>query len=279
MPILRRRCGRFFRNTSSGFKLHTHTHTHWHAHRRGSTGMKIKALRGLQSFDWLRKWWLPGQWSKINTSDTAQYSILIFGYTRWQAPRPYLSEIGRLQMFPAKEIKSPETGNDLSEPYEFNLMFPTPIGPGGYLQGYLRPETAQGIFLNYKCLWMQADASIMQHQSFLGGRWVAFINLPSRYCLEQNSNRLPFGVAQVGRSFRNEIAPRAGLTRQREFTQAEIEYFVNPKQKVGIQKKQVYKDLPDKRILGLFAKEEGVLFRSNGGGVLPSFHLRDWAFK
>eukprot|EP00435_Cladocopium_sp_Y103_P011787 s2550_g3.t1 len=51
------------------------------------------------------------------------------------------------------------------------------------------------------------------------------------YCLEQNSNRLPFGVAQVGRSFRNEIAPRAGLTRQREFTQAEIEYFVNPKQK------------------------------------------------
>ncbi|CAK9074394.1 Glycine--tRNA ligase (Diadenosine tetraphosphate synthetase) (Ap4A synthetase) (Glycyl-tRNA synthetase 1) (GlyRS), partial [Durusdinium trenchii] len=105
------------------------------------------------------------------------------------------------EMFQKYEIKSPETGNDLSEPYEFNLMFPTPIGPGGYLQGYLRPETAQGIFLNYK------------------------------YCLEQNSNRLPFGVAQVGRSFRNEIAPRAGLTRQREFTQAEIEYFVNPKQK------------------------------------------------
>ncbi|CAK9110279.1 Glycine--tRNA ligase (Diadenosine tetraphosphate synthetase) (Ap4A synthetase) (Glycyl-tRNA synthetase 1) (GlyRS) [Durusdinium trenchii] len=105
------------------------------------------------------------------------------------------------EMFQKYAIKSPETGNGLSEPYEFNLMFPTPIGPGGYLQGYLRPETAQGIFLNYK------------------------------YCLEQNSNRLPFGVAQVGRSFRNEIAPRAGLTRQREFTQAEIEYFVNPKQK------------------------------------------------
>lgn len=95
-------------------------------------------------------------------------------------------------------IKSPDSGNDLSEPYEFNLMFPTPIGPGGYLQGYLRPETAQGIFLNYK------------------------------FCCEQNGNRLPFGVAQVGRAFRNEIAPRAGLTRQREFTQAEIEYFVNP---------------------------------------------------
>ena len=60
--------------------------------------------------------------------------------------------------------------------------------------------------------------------------------MPLRFCLEQNSNRLPFGVAQVGRSFRNEIAPRAGLTRQREFTQAEIEYFVNPKQKAGSSK-------------------------------------------
>eukprot|EP00928_Gymnodinium_smaydae_P088394 TRINITY_DN72490_c0_g1_i1.p1 TRINITY_DN72490_c0_g1~~TRINITY_DN72490_c0_g1_i1.p1 ORF type:complete len:596 (+),score=164.91 TRINITY_DN72490_c0_g1_i1:95-1789(+) len=104
-------------------------------------------------------------------------------------------------VFQKYQIKSPDSGNDLSEPYAFNLMFPTPIGPGGYLQGYLRPETAQGIFLNYK------------------------------FCVEQNSNRLPFGVAQVGRAFRNEIAPRAGLTRQREFTQAEIEYFVNPKKK------------------------------------------------
>merc|ERR1719401_949619 len=98
-------------------------------------------------------------------------------------------------------IKSPESGNDLTEPYEFNLMFPTPIGPGGYLQGYLRPETAQGIFLNYK------------------------------FCCEQNANRLPFGVAQIGKVFRNEIAPRGGLTRVREFSQCEIEYFVNPKNK------------------------------------------------
>lgn len=108
-------------------------------------------------------------------------------------------EIGAI--FQKYKIKSPETGNDLSDPYEFNLMFPTPIGPGGYLQGYLRPETAQGIFLNYK------------------------------FCCEQNGNRLPFGVAQIGRAFRNEIAPRAGLTRQREFTQAEIEFFINPQKK------------------------------------------------
>merc|ERR1712048_304045 len=49
-----------------------------------------------------------------------------------------------------------------------------------------------------------------------------------KFCLEQNANKLPFGVAQIGKSFRNEIAPRQGLTRQREFTQAEIEWFVKP---------------------------------------------------
>lgn len=101
-------------------------------------------------------------------------------------------------IFKKYAIKSPDSGNDLTDPEPFNLMFPTPIGPAGLIQGYLRPETAQGIFLNYK------------------------------FCLEQNANKLPFGVAQIGKSFRNEIAPRQGLTRQREFTQAEIEFFVKP---------------------------------------------------
>lgn len=59
-------------------------------------------------------------------------------------------------------VKAPETGNDLTEPYEFNLMFPTPIGPSGLLQGYLRPETAQGIFLNYKFCAEQARAPSLQ---------------------------------------------------------------------------------------------------------------------
>lgn len=106
-----------------------------------------------------------------------------------------------MQVFAKYNIVAPESGNPLTEPKEFNLMFPTPIGPSGLLHGYLRPETAQGIFLNYK------------------------------YCLEQNGNRLPMGVAQIGKSFRNEIAPRAGLTRQREFSQMEIEYFVRPHDK------------------------------------------------
>ncbi|KAK0600491.1 hypothetical protein LWI29_015472 [Acer saccharum] len=66
---------------------------------------------------------------------------------------------------------------------------------------YMRPETAQGIFVNFKNLY------------------------------EDNGNKLPFAAAQIGRAFRNEISPRQGLLRQREFTLAEIEYFVDPEDK------------------------------------------------
>lgn len=97
--------------------------------------------------------------------------------------------------------RAPDTGNDISEPFPFNLMFPTPIGPSGKEQGYLRPETAQGMFVNFKRL------------------------------LEFNGARLPFAAAQVGPAFRNEISPRAGLLRVREFTLAEIEHFVVPDEK------------------------------------------------
>ncbi|RLN48055.1 hypothetical protein BBJ28_00011781 [Nothophytophthora sp. Chile5] len=98
-------------------------------------------------------------------------------------------------------IKAPGTGADLSFPIPFNLMFQCAIGPEGNLVGYLRPETAQGIFLNFRRL------------------------------LEYNAGKVPFGCAQIGSAFRNEISPRAGLLRVREFQQAEIEFFVNPKDK------------------------------------------------
>ncbi len=98
-------------------------------------------------------------------------------------------------------VKSPLTGNDLSDPMEFNLMFQTHIGPTGLVKGFLRPETAQGIFVNFKRL------------------------------LEFNQGRLPFGAAQIGNAFRNEISPRSGLIRVREFTMAEIEYFIDPTNK------------------------------------------------
>eukprot|EP01132_Coremiostelium_polycephalum_P008035 gene8035-9883_t len=98
-------------------------------------------------------------------------------------------------------VKAPETGNPICEPYPFNLMFSTQIGPSGNNPGFLRPETAQGIFVNFKRL------------------------------LEFNANKLPFAAAQIGNAFRNEIAPRSGLLRVREFTMAEIEHFVNPNNK------------------------------------------------
>ncbi|XP_032257738.1 glycine--tRNA ligase [Phoca vitulina] len=108
-------------------------------------------------------------------------------------------ELGDL--FVNYNVKSPMTGNDLSPPVSFNLMFKTFIGPGGNMPGYLRPETAQGIFLNFKRL------------------------------LEFNQGKLPFAAAQIGNSFRNEISPRSGLIRVREFTMAEIEHFVDPSEK------------------------------------------------
>lgn len=102
------------------------------------------------------------------------------------------------EVFKKYNIRCPENNNALTEPEPFNLMFPVPIGPEGLIGGFLRPETAQGIFLNYK------------------------------FCLEQNANKLPLGVAQVGKVYRNEIAPRQGLCRQREFNQMEIEWFCKP---------------------------------------------------
>lgn len=98
-------------------------------------------------------------------------------------------------------IKAPETGNDLSEALPFNLMFETQIGPTGTQRGFLRPETAQGIFINFKRL------------------------------LDFNNGRMPFAAAQIGLGFRNEIHPKQGLLRVREFTMAEIEHFVDPDNK------------------------------------------------
>jgi glycyl-tRNA synthetase len=96
-------------------------------------------------------------------------------------------------------IKNPTTGGDLHLPIAFNLMFETSIGPSANSKGYLRPETAQGQFLNFAKL------------------------------LEFNQQSMPFASASIGKSFRNEISPRSGLLRVREFLMAEIEHFVDPK--------------------------------------------------
>ena len=96
-------------------------------------------------------------------------------------------------------IKSPD-GNPLSKSRTFNMMFKTSVGvtESEDSVAYLRPETAQGIFTNFK-------------------------NVVDSFYPD-----LPFGIAQQGKAFRNEIAPRDFVFRSREFEQMEIEYFVNP---------------------------------------------------
>lgn len=98
-------------------------------------------------------------------------------------------------------VDCPNCGDKLSEIWNYNLMFKTNIGAKGNKPGYMRPETAQGIFILFKRL--------------------------SRFF----KNKLPFGVVQLGKAYRNEISPRQGVIRLREFTQAEAEIFVNPPDK------------------------------------------------
>ncbi|MCZ6855956.1 MAG: glycine--tRNA ligase [Gammaproteobacteria bacterium] len=90
--------------------------------------------------------------------------------------------------------------HDLTEPRPFNLMFKTNLGPvdDGSNFAYLRPETAQAIFTNFKNV------------------------------LDSTARKLPFGIAQIGKAFRNEITPRNFIFRVREFEQMELEFFVEP---------------------------------------------------
>ena len=103
------------------------------------------------------------------------------------------------QLIRDNNVKSPD-GNELSDVRTFNMMFTTTVGPVANDESisYLRPETAQGIFTNYK-------------------------NVVDNFYPD-----LPFGLAQQGKAFRNEISPRDFIFRSREFEQMEIEYFVHP---------------------------------------------------
>ena len=97
---------------------------------------------------------------------------------------------------------APETGARLGEPRPFNLMFKTYVGAteSDSSVTYLRPETAQSIFVQFKNV------------------------------LEVSRKKLPFGIAQIGKAFRNEINPRNYIFRSREFEQMELEYFCRPEQ-------------------------------------------------
>ena len=104
------------------------------------------------------------------------------------------------ERFRADQVPDYCKEEDLTEPRQFNLMFKTNVGPvdDGSSFAYLRPETAQQIFTNFKNV------------------------------VDSTSRTLPFGIAQIGKAFRNEITPRNFIFRVREFEQMELEFFVNP---------------------------------------------------
>jgi len=105
---------------------------------------------------------------------------------------------GMEQFIKKHNMRCPDCGGELGKVFDFNAMFRTAIGPGSKRAGYLRPETAQGIFIDFKRL--------------------------QRYA----RGKLPFGVVQIGKGYRNEISPRQGMIRLREFTMAEAEVFFDP---------------------------------------------------
>ena len=108
---------------------------------------------------------------------------------------------GRFRADHLTDGKCPNCGStDLTEPRPFNLMFKTTVGPVVDEDNiaYLRPETAQAIFTQFKNV------------------------------VDSTSRKLPFGIAQIGKSFRNEITPKNFVFRVREFEQAELEFFVKP---------------------------------------------------
>jgi len=100
------------------------------------------------------------------------------------------------------KIKCPTCGAKLTDAHPVNLMFSTKIGIGKSRKAFLRPETAQGIFTDFHLLY--------------------------RYARE----KLPFGVVQVGKGYRNEVSPRQGIIRLREFSMAEAEVFFDPEDKI-----------------------------------------------
>lgn len=122
--------------------------------------------------------------------------------------------------------KCPDCGGQLGEPRQFNMMFKTHVGSVESEESisYLRPETAQGIFVNFKNI------------------------------VDSFHPRLSFGIAQIGKAFRNEIAPRDFIFRLRELEQMEIEYFVDPRDQKKVE--ETFNNLFEEQIS--FLKELGL---------------------
>lgn len=134
---------------------------------------------------------------------------------------PERTELSKLESLLMK-VKCPQCGGELEEPRLFNMMFKVNIGVDG-AEAFLRPETAQNIFASFRRLYVYSRG------------------------------RFPLAVAQIGKSFRNEVSPRQSLLRMREFTQLEIEVFHNPK---TVDKIGKYKSMADKRAQFFTATKE-----------------------
>ncbi len=142
---------------------------------------------------------------------------------------------------PAAELRCPECGGELSEPRNFNLMFQTHMGPVAEegSEVYLRPETAQGIFINFKNV------------------------------LNFARKAPPFGIAQIGKSFRNEITPGNFIFRTREFEQMEMEFFVPPDQAEEWYRKWI--EIRTNWYLDLGIRKEFLMVRPHGAEELSHY--------
>ncbi|TPX10706.1 uncharacterized protein E0L32_008275 [Thyridium curvatum] len=128
---------------------------------------------------------------KLDEATIKLYNEILAQIDNYDGP-----ELG--QLIKEHDIRNPDGNGEVQPPIPFNLMFRSTVGPSAAAPVYLRPETAQGQFLNFRKL------------------------------LEFNQGAMPFASASIGKSYRNEISPRSGLLRVREFLMAEIEYYVDP---------------------------------------------------
>ncbi|KAK3366117.1 glycyl-tRNA synthetase 1 [Lasiosphaeria ovina] len=131
---------------------------------------------------------------KLDDAAISEYNDILAKIDNYDGP-----QLGEL--ITRLDIRNPDGNGEVNPPIPFNLMFKSTIGPSSAAPVYLRPETAQGQFLNFKKL------------------------------LDYNQGSMPFASASVGKAYRNEISPRSGLLRVREFLMAEIEHFVDPENK------------------------------------------------
>jgi glycyl-tRNA synthetase len=148
------------------------------------------------------------------------------------------------QRFRADQVSGPRheaDGGEFTEARQFNLMFKTFVGPmeNSSTQAYLRPETAQGIFVN-------------------------FANI-----LNSSHMRPPFGIAQIGKAFRNEITPGNSIFRLREFEQMELEFFVPPAEEMTWL--DFWKEERLKWYLGLGIQRERLRLRQHGKDELAHY--------